>query len=49
MMERQLAHMVRLIDDLLDLSRITTRQGELERERVDRVDRRHRARDQPAR
>jgi PAS domain S-box-containing protein len=35
MMKRQLAHMVRLIDDLLDLSRITRGKVELRRERVD--------------
>ena len=35
MMERQLGHMVRLIDDLLDLSRITKGKIELRRERID--------------
>jgi signal transduction histidine kinase len=35
MMERQLGHMVRLIDDLLDLSRITNGKIELRRERMD--------------
>ncbi|HEY8537518.1 MAG TPA: PAS domain S-box protein [Steroidobacteraceae bacterium] len=35
MMERQLRQMVRLIDDLLDLSRISRGKIELERERVD--------------
>ena len=35
MMERQLAHMVRLIDDLLDLSRITNGKIELRKERLD--------------
>ena len=34
-MDRQLAHMVRLIDDLLDLSRVTRGKVQLERERVD--------------
>jgi CheY-like chemotaxis protein len=34
-MERQLGHMVRLIDDLLDLSRVTRGKVQLERERVD--------------
>ncbi len=34
-MERQLGHMVRLIDDLLDLSRVTRGTVQLERERVD--------------
>ena len=34
MMERQLAHMVRLIDDLLDVSRITRGKLQLRRERV---------------
>ena len=33
--ERQLAHMVRLVDDLLDLSRVTRGKIQLERERVD--------------
>ncbi|HEY4213750.1 MAG TPA: response regulator [Steroidobacteraceae bacterium] len=33
-MERQVAHMVRLIDDLLDVSRITSGKIELRRERV---------------
>jgi signal transduction histidine kinase/CheY-like chemotaxis protein len=35
MMERQLGHMVRLIDDLLDLSRISNGKIELRRERLD--------------
>ncbi len=35
MMERQLGHMVRLIDDLLDLSRITNGKLELRKERID--------------
>lgn len=35
MMERQLVHMVRLIDDLLDLSRITNGKIELRKERLD--------------
>ena len=34
MMERQLGHMVRLIDDLLDVSRISRNKMELRRERV---------------
>jgi CheY-like chemotaxis protein len=34
-MDRQLGHMVRLIDDLLDLSRVTRGKVQLERERVD--------------
>lgn len=34
MMDRQLAHMVRLIDDLLDISRINRNKMELRRERV---------------
>ena len=34
-MERQLGHMVRLVDDLLDLSRVTRGRVQLERERVD--------------
>ncbi|WP_439627734.1 hybrid sensor histidine kinase/response regulator [Gemmata sp.] len=34
MMDRQLSHMVRLIDDLLDVSRITRNKMELRRERV---------------
>ncbi len=38
MMERQLGHMVRLIDDLLDLSRITQNKIELRRARVDLAD-----------
>jgi PAS domain S-box-containing protein len=36
-MQRQLAHMVRLIDDLLDISRITRDKLELRTERVDLV------------
>jgi PAS domain S-box-containing protein len=35
MMERQLAQMVRLIDDLLDISRITRRKLQLRKERVE--------------
>ena len=35
LMERQLTHLVRLVDDLLDLSRITRGRVELRRERVD--------------
>lgn len=35
MMERQLAQMVRLVDDLLDVSRITRGKVELKRERLD--------------
>ncbi len=35
MMERQLGHMVRLIDDLMDLSRITRGRVELRKERVE--------------
>jgi PAS domain S-box-containing protein len=35
MMERQVTHMVRLIDDLLDVSRITRGRLELKRERVE--------------
>ena len=35
MMQRQTAHMVRLVDDLLDVSRITRGKIELRRERVD--------------
>lgn len=35
MMERQVEHMVRLVDDLLDVSRITRGKIELRRERVD--------------
>ena len=34
-MDRQLTHMVRLIDDLLDLSRVTRGKVQLERERAD--------------
>ena len=34
MMERQLAHMVRLIDDLLDVSRVTRDKIELHKERI---------------
>ena len=35
MMERQVAHMVRLVDDLLDISRITRDKIELRKERVE--------------
>ncbi|WP_437684890.1 GAF domain-containing protein [Sorangium sp. So ce176] len=35
MMERQVGHMVRMVDDLLDVSRITSGKVELRRERVD--------------
>jgi PAS domain S-box-containing protein len=35
LMERQLAHLVRLVDDLLDVSRITTGKIELRKERVE--------------
>lgn len=35
MMERQIVHLVRLVDDLLDVSRIVTGKIHLERERVD--------------
>src|SRR5690606_21719936 len=35
MMERQLAHMVHLIDDLLDLSRVTRGTVQLQRARID--------------
>lgn len=35
MMERQLAHLVRLVDDLLDISRVTLGKIELRRERLD--------------
>jgi PAS domain S-box-containing protein len=38
MMDRQLAHMVRLIDDLLDVSRISRNKLELRRERVTLAD-----------
>jgi PAS domain S-box-containing protein len=38
MMERQLAHMVRLIDDLLDISRISRNKMELRRQRVTLAD-----------
>jgi signal transduction histidine kinase len=38
MMDRQVAHMVRLIDDLLDISRITRGKVQLRRERVDFAD-----------
>jgi PAS domain S-box-containing protein len=34
LMERQLSHLVRLVDDLLDVSRITTGKIELRRERI---------------
>ncbi|AEG93179.1 hybrid sensor histidine kinase/response regulator [Ramlibacter tataouinensis] len=35
MMERQLSHMVRLIDDLLDIARVTSGKVELKKERID--------------
>ncbi len=35
LMQRQLSHLVRLVDDLLDVSRITTGKIELRKERVD--------------
>lgn len=35
LMERQIEHMVRLVDDLMDISRITTGKIELKRERID--------------
>src|SRR5690606_19867703 len=35
MMERQLGHLIRLVDDLLDLSRISRGEVELQRERLD--------------
>ncbi len=35
MMERQLRHLVRMVDDLLDISRITLNKVELRKERVD--------------
>ncbi|GHA73940.1 GAF domain-containing protein [Cognatilysobacter bugurensis] len=35
MMERQLAHLVRLVDDLLDVSRITVGKVTLDRQRID--------------
>jgi PAS domain S-box-containing protein len=35
MMERQLSHMVRLVDDLMDVSRVSRGQVELRRERVE--------------
>jgi PAS domain S-box-containing protein len=38
MMERQVAHMVRLVDDLLELSRISRGKIELKRERIDLAD-----------
>ncbi len=38
MMDRQVAHLVRLIDDLLDISRITRGKVQLRRERVDFAD-----------
>jgi PAS domain S-box-containing protein len=38
MMDRQLAHMVRLIDDLLDASRISRNKMELRRDRVELAD-----------
>ena len=34
MMERQLAHLVRLVDDLLDVSRISRNRMELRRSRL---------------
>ena len=38
MMDRQLSHMIRLIDDLLDVSRITRNKMELRRDRVSLAD-----------
>lgn len=38
MMDRQLSHMVRLIDDLLDVSRISRNKMELRRERINLAD-----------
>ena len=35
MMERQVNHMVRLVDDLMEVSRITRGKIELRKERVD--------------
>ena len=50
MMERQLTHMVRLIDDLLDVSRISRNKLDLRRERVAAGRRGHqRGRDRPGR
>jgi signal transduction histidine kinase len=43
MMDRQVSHMVRLVDDLLDVSRITRGRVELRRETVSVVDVVHRA------
>ncbi len=44
MMDRQVPHMVRLVDDLLDVSRITRGKIELRRQRVDLADRRRQRR-----
>ena len=49
MMERQLGQLVRLIDDLLDVSRITQGKLELRKERVDLAVRRSRAPSRPPR
>ena len=50
MMDRQLGHMVRLIDDLLDVSRISRNKMELRRSRLLLADvRQQRRRDGPAR
>ena len=49
MMERQVQHLVRLVDDLLDVSRIMRGKIELRQERVDLADgRRPGGRDGPA-
>ena len=48
-MERQLGHLVRLVDDLLDVSRITRGKIELRKERLDRCQsRRKRPGNEPA-
>ena len=48
MMERQVQHLARLVDDLLDVSRITRGKIELRKERVELADgRRPRRRDEP--
>ena len=49
MMERQVSHMVRLVDDLMEVSRITRGEIELRKQRVDAARRaRRRHRNQPA-